>query len=158
VGIHAPWISHLLFADDCMVFTQASRRGATRLNDILQAYNRGSGQLVNQSKSAIFFSANCQDEEKKEVAQVLNIQREALEEKYLGLPTAIGRSTTGPFEKLNTNVQNLVGGWSEKSLSSAAREILIKAVAQAVPIYSMSYFILSKTTCKKITSSISRYW
>jgi hypothetical protein len=31
VGIHAPWVSHLLFADDCMVFTQASERGGTHL-------------------------------------------------------------------------------------------------------------------------------
>jgi hypothetical protein len=27
VGIHAPWVSHLLFANDCMVFMQASERG-----------------------------------------------------------------------------------------------------------------------------------
>lgn len=50
VGIHAPWISHLLFADDCIIFTQASGRGAARLNDILDVYNRGSGQLVNRTK------------------------------------------------------------------------------------------------------------
>lgn len=31
VGIHAPWISHLLFADDCFVFSEASHRGASRL-------------------------------------------------------------------------------------------------------------------------------
>jgi hypothetical protein len=99
VGIHAPWISHLLFADDCIVFTQASRTGANRLNDILEAYNRGSGQLVNREKSAIFFSKNYPEETKSEVTQGLNIQREALEEKYLGLPTAVGRSTTDAFEK-----------------------------------------------------------
>lgn len=28
VGIHAPWILHLLFADDCIVFSEASQRGA----------------------------------------------------------------------------------------------------------------------------------
>jgi hypothetical protein len=27
VGIHAPWVSHLQFADDCLIFTQASERG-----------------------------------------------------------------------------------------------------------------------------------
>jgi hypothetical protein len=27
VGIHAPWVSHLLFVNDCMVFMQASERG-----------------------------------------------------------------------------------------------------------------------------------
>jgi hypothetical protein len=31
VGIHAPWISHLLFADDSMIFMQANKRSADRL-------------------------------------------------------------------------------------------------------------------------------
>lgn len=56
---HAPWISHLLFADDCLIFTQATKRAADRISLILEDYNRGSGQLVNKGKSAIFFSANC---------------------------------------------------------------------------------------------------
>jgi MinD superfamily P-loop ATPase len=48
VGIHCPWISHLLFADDCMVFTQATIDGATRLQEILERYRIGSGQMVNK--------------------------------------------------------------------------------------------------------------
>ena len=55
VGVHSPWISHLLFADDCLLFTQASEKGSQRLMDILNLYQRGSGQLVNMSKSANFF-------------------------------------------------------------------------------------------------------
>jgi hypothetical protein len=54
VGIYAPWVSHLLFADDCLLFTQASSRAGTRLMDILQSYQKGSGQMVNIQKSTIF--------------------------------------------------------------------------------------------------------
>jgi hypothetical protein len=60
VSRSAPWISHLLVADDRMIFTQASTRGADRSGCFnFGAYNKGSGQLVNKSKSAIFFSQNC---------------------------------------------------------------------------------------------------
>jgi hypothetical protein len=91
VSRHAPWISHLLFADDCLIFTQASKRGADRVAAILDAFNRGSGQLVNKNKSAIFFSPNCEQESKNEVHASLQIPTEALGERYLGLPTAAGR-------------------------------------------------------------------
>lgn len=35
VGIHAPWVSHLLFADDCLAFTKAFQSGARRICEIL---------------------------------------------------------------------------------------------------------------------------
>ena len=73
---------------------------ATRLNKILEAYDIGSGLLVNQEKSNIFLSRNYLEEAYTKVTQCLNIEREALEEKYLGLPTAIGRSISQePLEK-----------------------------------------------------------
>jgi hypothetical protein len=115
--------------------------------------------LVNQDKSAIFFSSNCKEEVKKEMFECLKIGKEAPEEKYLGLPTALGRSTTEAFESICSRIRNLVSGWCEKKLSAAGREFLIKAVAQSIPIYSMCCFQLSKTACRKITSAISQfYW
>jgi hypothetical protein len=57
VGIHAPWISHLLFPDYFLVFTQANDSGDNRLKEILLSYHKGSGQMVNMSKSAILFSS-----------------------------------------------------------------------------------------------------
>lgn len=129
VGVHAPWISHLLFVDDCIVFSEASQRGASRLQEALEVYSRGSGQMVNRDKSAVFFSRNCTDEMKDEVRQILNIEKEALAEKYLGLPTAVGQSTSESFEFMPNRIRGLIGSWSGRKASSAGREVLLKSVA-----------------------------
>lgn len=55
VSCRVPWISHLLFADDCLIFSQATERGADRVNEILDLYHRGLGQLVNK-ENRLFFS------------------------------------------------------------------------------------------------------
>jgi hypothetical protein len=158
VGIHAPWVSHLLFADDCLVFTHASALGATKLHAILETYRQGSGQLVNKNNPAVFFSGNCTQEMKQVVHTATGINVEVLVEKYLGLPTALGRSTDSEFEHIITKIKKLLRGWTPKNMSSSAREVLVKAICQAIPTYSMSCFRLSKKMCKRITSIVARFW
>lgn len=158
VGIHCPWVSHLLFVDDCLVFTQATAEGAQRLRGVLELYRMGSGQLVNKQKSAVFFSSNCANESKQVFRQGSEILSEALGEKYLGLPTALGRSTDEQFEHIPTRIKKLVAGWAPKLMNTAGREVLIKSICQAIPTYSMSCFKLSKNMCKRITNIIARYW
>lgn len=158
VSRSAPWISHLLFADDCMIFTQASKKGADRVAAILDQYNKGSGQLVNKNKSAVFFSPTCQQEMKDVVLSSLQIPNEALGEKYLGLPTSVGRGCADAFKYVPARARSFVGGWAEKSLSCAAREVLLKANVQSVPTYPMSCFKLSPVIRRKLTSTVSNYW
>jgi hypothetical protein len=62
------------------------------------------------------------------------------------------------FEPIPRKIRALIGGWGEKLLSCAARETLIKSVAQAIPTYSMSCFLLASDTYKKITSAVANYW
>jgi hypothetical protein len=95
----------------------------------LDIYSRGSGQLVNRDKSAVFFSKNCLDETKQLVRDELNIDTEALSDKYLGLPTALGQSTTGTFDFLPARIKGLIGSWCGREASSAGREVLLKSVA-----------------------------
>lgn len=158
VGVYSPWISHLLFADDSIVFTEASQTGAKRLMEILHIYNRGSGQLVNREKSAVFFSKNCPDEMRSVVCDTLNIHKVVLAERYLGLPTEAGRNLSGLFEFLPAQIRGKIDGCYNRDASCAGREVLLKSVAQAVPTHSMSCFLLPVSTCNKMRSAIANYW
>ncbi|XP_065620312.1 uncharacterized mitochondrial protein AtMg00310-like [Quercus suber] len=53
---------------------------------------------------------------------------------------------------------NKVSGWKEKLLTHAKKEILIKFVAQAVPAYSMSCFLLPMKLCKELIGMIRQFW
>jgi hypothetical protein len=78
--------------------------------DILRSYQQGSGQMVNMAKSAIFFSSKCDDQMKVDMKTTTGILTEALFEKYLGLPTAVGRSTKEDFEYIPGKISDLMGG------------------------------------------------
>ena len=44
----SPWISHLLFVDDSLIFINVNWESARRLDDILQLYDEATGQRVNK--------------------------------------------------------------------------------------------------------------
>nr|XP_023916996.1 uncharacterized protein LOC112028530 [Quercus suber] len=64
---------------------------------------------------------------------------------------------TKPLQ-LKERVANKLAGWKEKLLSNAGKEILIKAVAQAVPSYTMSCFLLPKALCQELTGMVRQFW
>jgi hypothetical protein len=135
----------------------ASVQSGERLNEILRIYGDCSGQSVNREKSAIFFSPNTPDPDRQSVKQVLGIQVEAFSERYLGLPTAVGRITSGSFDHIAERIRCKIQGL-ERFLSCAGREVFLKTVIQAIPTYGMSCFKLTKKVCKTLMSIIAKYW
>jgi hypothetical protein len=51
----APGISHLLFADDGLLFFKADPSEARRVMQVLEKYSRSTGQLINPNKCSIYF-------------------------------------------------------------------------------------------------------
>jgi hypothetical protein len=154
----APSVSHLLFADDSLVLLKADLNNAISLQQVLDSYCANLGQLISVAKSSIFFSPNTPVEVKVEICNTLNINTEALSDKYLGLPALVGADRSDCFLHLVERVLQLIKGWKEKQLSMGGKEILLKAIAQSISVYAMSVFLLPKNICKKITDIISQFW
>ena len=158
VSVHSPWINHLLFADDSLIFMQSRVESAIRLNNILHVYGECSGQCVNKEKSSILFSPNTPEPVREALKGTLGISVEAFNERYLGLPTTAGHITSGTFNYIGERVRSKMNGGTERLVSCAAREVLVKSVAQSILTFTMSCFKLAKKNYKSISSPMAKYW
>ncbi|KAL0413983.1 UNVERIFIED_CONTAM: hypothetical protein Sradi_1600000 [Sesamum radiatum] len=143
VTVQAPRVSHLLFANDTLVFCKAKVGQLEEIRRILEWYGRASRQVVNFGKSCMVVSGRVHEGMKQLLAGVLDVGLVGSHEKYLGLPAMGGRSRGELFRGLRDRIWERVQGWSSKLLSQAGRGVLIKAVIQSLPTYVMSCFQLS---------------
>ena len=153
-----PCISHLFFADDSIIFCQATNDDCNRLEHILETYERASGQQLNREKTSLFFSHNTPQETWESIQHRFGAKVIRQHETYLGLPSLIGRSKKNTFRALKEKLAKKLSGWKEKMPSQAGKEILIKAVAQAIPTYTMSVFKPPNTLCDELTSMVRSFW
>ena len=79
-------------------------------------------------------------------------------EKYLGLPLLVGKNKRNSFNSIKEKLAKKLSGWKEKLLSKAGKEVLNKAVAQAIPTYTMSCFKLPDTLYDELKSLIRNFW
>jgi hypothetical protein len=109
-GATEPHITHLLFADDSIVFLEAKEGSLNTLKRELQEYEVSSGQKVNLTKSSIYFGEGLENEEKERLKEIIGINCEGISKKYLGLPTVVGRSKEGAFKHIREKSQGKVAG------------------------------------------------
>jgi hypothetical protein len=70
----------------------------------------------------------------------------------------VGRSKIGAFAYLKGGMWASIQGWDERLLSRAAKDVLIKACAQAIPTFAMSCFDITKTLCDQMSAMVNRFW
>jgi hypothetical protein len=106
------------------------------------------GQQLNKEKITVFFSRNTKHE-RELILSLASIPATQRYDKYLGLPALVGKSRMGEFKSIIDRVCGGVSDWKTKFLSQAEKEILLKAVVQAIPTYIMSIFLLPKALYKE---------
>ena len=153
-----PKLSHLFFADDSLIFCKASIQERSTLQRILQVYEKAYGQQLNRAKTSLFFSSNTPGGMREGIKNRFGAQVIRHHEKYLGLLSLVGRCKSNTFSEIKEKLGKKLASWKEKVLSKAGKEILIKALAQAIPTYTMSCFKIPDSLCDEITTMIRNFW
>lgn len=125
---------------------------------MLEAYAVRLGQRINFDKSSIIFDRCCSKTLRRCILERVGIQCQDEFGKYLGLVADFGASKKRVFESVRQKIGHRLHAWAEQFLSAAGKEILIKAVAMAMPSHAMSCFKISASLSKEIEGEISRFW
>ena len=114
---NSPKVSHLFFANGSVLFCHVNEDECQKILDILDIYERGSGQKVNHDKTNVFFSSNTSYEVQVRIQQILGVPSIRQFEKYLGFLALVGRAKKQSFIYIKERVWKKLQGWKEKLLS-----------------------------------------
>ena len=110
-------ISYLLFADDSLIFSRASTADCQNLKKILDCYSTASGQIFNFEKSSLFLSGNIQSDQATAIGNIFRLNIVSRHEKYLGLPSMVGRKRSSFFNDIKLRLYNKKSSWQHKFFS-----------------------------------------
>ena len=145
-------ISHLFFVDNSLLFCRARLEDVKKIQEILGKYEVALGQKINSDKTTFFYSKNVL------VENLLGVSEIREYEKYLGLPTVVGRNKKASLTYIKDRGWGKLQGWKEKLLSQAGNEVLLKEVVQAIPTFAMSCFRIPVGLCQDIEILIHKFW
>lgn len=130
-GIHgfslcrrSPSLTHLLFVEDSLLFCRSNVEECQKVLEVLQVYEMSSGQQINKAKTTVFFSKSTKEDWRESIKNTLGVTEIWHYEKYLELPSLVGRNKNSSFNYIKEHVWQKLQRWEEKLLFlSRARDI-----------------------------------
>lgn len=150
-----PKLSHICFADDLILFSEASVAQVRAIRGVLETFCTASGQKVSLEKSKIFFLNNVSRVLGNSISDESGIKSTKDLGKYLGMPVLHRRINKTTFGEILERASTKLSGWKEKTLSFTGRLTLTKAVLSSLPVHAMSSILLPQSTISQL-DKISR--
>jgi hypothetical protein len=134
--------SHLLFADDVLLFAAATKRNVTAITKIFDIYSSLSGQVVNWAKSGVIFGDKVTEHRRLSMVSLLQLKHISLPFHYIGVPLFKGaprKSGLQPVAEAD-KILSKFANWKGSSLSLAGRITLVNSVIQSSFLHSFAVY------------------
>ncbi|CAN1812553.1 LINE-1 reverse transcriptase homolog [Linum perenne] len=148
-------MSHILYADDTVVFCEANEGQVRALVATLVCFEAVSGLRVNYHKSCMFVVGEVEDV--ASLAEVFGCEVASFPSTYLGLPLGVRASSKGMWDPVIATVTRRLSGWKARYLSFGGRLTLLRSVLSSLPVYFMSLFRAPISVIKKLESIRCRF-
>lgn len=147
---HGPAISHIFFADDLLLFGEATVQQAAEMDAILAEFCKMSGQRISLKKSMVYTSHNTEAAVVKALSSKLQMGPTDNLGSYLGMPILHSRVSPSTYNFLLSNMRSKLASWKTKVLSQAARAILIRSVLATLPAYVMQTAMIPMSVIREM--------
>lgn len=149
-------ISHLMFADDVMVFFDGTCNSLHGIAECLDDFTSWSGLQMSTLKTKLFTSGLDQCE--SVAIATYRFPSGNLPIRYLGFPLMSRKLKISEYAPLTTKINTRFHSWSAKLLSFSGRLQLLKMVIfRTVNFFWLSAFLLPKGCIKCIEALCSRF-
>lgn len=147
ISLNGPTNSHLLFADDCLLFTETSVSQARLVRDVLQSFCLASGLKVNIQKLKFTSSTNIARLCVRRFRNIVQFMHTKNLGKYLEFALLTGRVKNSDFSHIMDNIKKCLARWKQ---GRAGRVTLAKLVVSALPVYTMQNLWLPEGVCNQL--------
>ena len=141
-------VSHLLFADDTILFCDADVEQILHIRLLLLSFQAVTGLKVNVHKSEMVPIGEVDDVQA--LADILGCRVGTLPISYLGMPLGALHNSPSIWNPILEKIGQKLAGWKKLYLSKGGRLMLLKSTLSSLPTYFLSLFTIPTYVANKI--------
>ena len=143
-------VSHLLYADDTILFCDADPEQLLYIRMVLTCFEAVTGLKVNMNKSEMVPIGEVVGLE--DLVKLLSCHVGSLPLEYLGMPLGASYKALGVWNPIIEKIERYLVGWQKLYLSKRGRLTLLKSTLSSLLTYFLSLFPILVSVAKRIES------